>query len=114
MSTETHHYYGFSLTEDYSRLQRDFKEALGEDTDLADCVEENRLGHSHYDGGGYGQVTYIGVDVPMTADGIVVTTEIKAEAAAIMARLPDEFREVLIEFYGGLPEPRFDYEQSDG
>ncbi|NTF16838.1 hypothetical protein G6L37_00165 [Agrobacterium rubi] len=115
MSTETHHYFGISLTEDFDRIQDALAESLGvEDVSLQDFLEKNELGHSHYDGGGYGQVTYIGVDVPMTEQGIVVTDEIRAEVARIIAGFPDEFLNALIGVYGNVPEAAFDYEQSDG
>lgn len=116
MSTETHHYYGFSLTEKFGRMQKAMQQIVSGDErfDLQQYMEAHQLGHSHYDGGGWGQVTYVGVDVPMTEQGIVVTDDIRDEVGSIIGCFPDEFRKALIEVFGEVPRVRFDYEQSDG
>jgi hypothetical protein len=115
MSTESHIYYGFSLTEDYDKIQEVLGEILDDEGfDLQDYVWENNAGHSHYDGGGYGQVTCVGKDIPVTDRGYVVTDEIIAEVKSMIANLPSEFQKALKEVYGEVPEPKFEHEHSDG
>ncbi len=114
MSTESHIYYGFSVTENYDQVEEALTEILGSETSLRRYIWDNDAGHSHYDGGGYGQVTYIGKDIPETDRGYVVTDEIIAKAKMMIANLPSEFRQALAEVYGEVPEPKFEHEHSDG
>lgn len=114
MSADSHIYYGFSLTEEYDEVEEALQEILGSETGLKSYIWDNNAGHSHYDGGGYGQVTYVGKDVEMTDRGYVLTDEIIAEVKTMIAALPSEFREALAEVYGHVPEPAFQHEHSDG
>jgi hypothetical protein len=101
MSTESHIYYGFSLTEDYDKIQEVLGEILDDEGfNLQDYVWENEIGESHYNGGGYGQVTCVGKDIPETDRGYVVTDEIIAEVKSMIANLPSEFQKALKEVVG--------------
>lgn len=115
MSSESHIYYGFSLTEKFREIEDAISGILEDESfDLRDFIWEHKIGQTHYDGGGWGQVTYFGVDIPQTDRGFVVTDEIIAEVKAMVANLDPNFRKALIEVFGEVPETAFDYEQSDG
>lgn len=116
MSAETHHYYGFSLTEKFDAVRKAMAEVTGTPVrfDLARYVQNNKIGESHYDGGGWGQVTYIGRDVPMSERGIYVTDELEAEVRKLIADLPGDFKSALAKVFGKVPEPKFNYEESYG
>lgn len=115
MSTESHIYYGFSLTEDYTEVQEAMADVSGKsDFDLGSYVSEQNIGQSHYDGGGYGQVTFIGREIEMTERGFVVTDKIIEEVKAMIATLDPDLTKALTKVFGEVPQPRFDYEHSDG
>jgi hypothetical protein len=116
MSAESHIYYGFSLTEDYRKIQKELKSILGIEGyfSLQEYILENDAGQTYYDGGGLGQVTYVGKDIPVTDRGYVVTDALIEESETLIANLPSEFRQALAAFYGEVPAPTFQHEHSDG
>lgn len=114
MSADSHIYYGFSLTEEYNEVEEALQEILESETRLDHYIWDNNVGHSHYDGGGWGQVTYVGKDIELTDRGYVLTDEIIAEVKSTIAALPSEFLQALAEVYGEVPEPAFRHEHSDG
>ncbi len=116
MSAETHHYYGFSLTNKFDNIRRAMGEVTGTEGrfDLQRYIRDNEIGESHYDGGGWGQVTYVGRDVPMSERGIYVTDELEAEVRKLITDLPEDLKAALTKVFGNIPEPRFNYEESYG
>lgn len=115
MSISSHIYYGFSLTEDDEAMKEAFVEISGdEDFSLGDYVYEHKIGESHYDGGGYGQVTFIGKKIRMTERGFVVTDEIIEEVKSMISDLKPDLQSALTKVFGKVPEPRFKIEHSYG
>jgi alkaline phosphatase len=111
-SAQTHHYFGFSLTDHYNRIQEIFDQTE-DPIDLGGFLLKNNLGGNRYSSG-WGQVTFIGRDVPMTDRGILVTDEIEAEVKSLIANLPERLHAAIVEVMGAIPEPKFGYEQTEG
>lgn len=111
MSAQADFIFGIDITRNYDKLWDLFEQtatnSMLADDDLAEYIMKNNLGSSLYDGGGWGQATYIGVSVPKTADGIVVTQEVRDAAQKVYDAIPERLRNVLLDYYGTLPEPRF-------
>lgn len=123
-------FYGISLSEHYDKIAEHIAKTLVE-TDLRSeflCgswnsephfqldsyLEELKLGESSYDGGGYGQITYIGRYVPSSKRGVVVTDEIVADVEAKIAGLPDLLADAIRKVLGEIPEPEFITEEGWG
>jgi hypothetical protein len=114
-------FWGISLTEKYDKIEEAMpsldpeKEVDdGEISELSDYVRHHQLGKSLYDGGGWGQITFIGETVQATARGAIVTDEQVERVAAIVARIPDELKAALVKVFGTLPEPSFHTEEGWG
>lgn len=111
MSAQANFIFGMNISRDYDSLWSLFEQtapnSMLADDDLAEFIMVNNLGSSLYDGGGWGQATYIGVEVPKTPDGIIVTQEVRDKVKKIYDDIPERLRNVLLEHYGTLPEPRF-------
>lgn len=86
--------------EDAAASERDFGE-------LSEYIRHHKLGESHYDGGGFGQITYIGKTIEPSARGITVTDEDVAEVEGIIERIPEELKSAIIKVCGRLPEAKF-------
>jgi hypothetical protein len=122
MGAYTTQFWGISLTERYEKIEEamlslDPEKATGDDDEIAELSEyirHHKLGRSLYDGGGWGQITFIGVSIKSSPRGVVVTDEHVAEVAQIIARIPDELKEALIKVYGSIPEPAFHTEEGWG
>lgn len=111
MGTYSVSFYGWDITERYSEISETFEQHL-HDAGITEgpgfyvwdgtprfsfgsYLEKLDIGESMYDGGGYGQITFIGVKVRKGPNGIVVTDEIRAKVEAIRTRLPSELKDVL-------------------
>lgn len=115
MGAYSTHFWGIDLTSKYDVVEEAMPsidpetELFGPDViaSLGDYIEHHKLGRSMYDGGGYGQITYIGSGIGNGPRGITVTDEHIEKVAAIIAIIPDELKAALIEVYGRIPEPKF-------
>jgi hypothetical protein len=118
------HFFGINLTEMYDKVDGELTKRLravddpevpedfdGEFSDrILDVYLDNdnrRIGKSLYDGAGYGQVTYVGVNVPKGPRGYAVTDEIEAESRKIIEELPVHLAEAIRAIFGSIPEPEF-------
>jgi hypothetical protein len=114
------HFFGINLTEVYDKVDGELTKRLRAvddpevpedfDDEFSDRILDNddrRIGKSLYDGGGYGQVTYVGVNVPKGLRGYAVTDEIEAEARKIIEELPVHLAEAIRAIFGSIPGPEF-------
>jgi hypothetical protein len=85
MAHYTVHVFGIDLSHVFDDLPEELQEELS----------DGKWGRSMYDGGGYGQLTYIGAKVPFTKRGIIVTDEVEAEARRIYGAIPEEVRKAI-------------------
>ncbi len=119
MGAYTTQFWGISLTEKYGKIEDampsldpESYEGEGDDVyDLGSYIEHHELGESMYDGGGWGQITFLGLEIEPGPRGIVVTDEHVEKVAAIIARIPDELKQALTKVYGIIPEPAFHTEE---
>jgi hypothetical protein len=118
MGAYSFNFYGINLTEHFGKIRKSIQETLkatdpgsplikNDYFDLGGYIAEIGAGESMYDGGGYGQITYIGVPVYSSKRGIVVTDEIVAEAEAKIAALPELLADAIRKVLGTIPEPEF-------
>ncbi|NTF16839.1 hypothetical protein G6L37_00170 [Agrobacterium rubi] len=109
------HFWGIDLTTTYDRIEEAMPsldpESESEPLDgiygLGDYIVHHGMGRSLYDGGGYGQITFIGKNVPSGPRGITVTDELVAEVAALIETIPEELKAAIILVHGQIREPAF-------
>jgi hypothetical protein len=104
-------FYGIDLSEKFEDIQESLGETLraagkakgpgffpdDEEFYLGEYLQGHRLGVEHYDGGGYGQITYIGFSLK---DDHGVDDAVRARFDDYLGRLPEELRAVLVEVFG--------------
>lgn len=121
MGAYSEHYYGISITEYYDEIERIMSEALRPSDadkkwrfDLGNYLSKQNLGESGYDGGGYGQITFIGQPVRSGPRGYNVSDAMDAEVRATIANLPPELSAAIVAVLGSIPEPSFEVEEGWG
>jgi len=82
MGHYSEHAYGIDVSHVFNDLSEEAQEGF----------DRGRWGATQYDGGGYGQITYLGVEVTATKRGIIVTPEIEGKTAKVYAIIPDAVR----------------------
>ena len=94
------HIYGVNISENFHDLPDEMRERFYDAT----------WGQTHYDGGGYGQISFVGVEVPRGPKGIAVTDEVEAAARKAYEECPADVRAAVCRALGveALPEPTFD------
>ncbi len=109
MGAYSENFYGVSVSKVFRKLPDDVQDAF----DKADAED---WGATMYDGGGYGQISYIGVGVPRSPKGYVVTDEIEAKARKAYEKCPENVRKAVCEALRveALPEPSFETEEGWG
>lgn len=123
-------FYGISISEHYSDIAEHIANTLikaGSESqfldttypdepffELGEYLNAEKVGRSHYDGGGWGQIAYIGRSVPSSKRGVVVTDEIVVEVEGIIKTLPDLLASAMKAVMGDIPEPEFQTEEGWG
>ena len=70
-------------------------------------LETGHIGATLYDGGGYGQIAYIGVRPQRGKRGVTVSDEAADKVDAIILNLPEHLRKTIADVYGKMPEAEF-------
>jgi hypothetical protein len=123
-------FYGISISKHYSKIARHVADTLvktGADSEYLDAtypeetffelgeyLEAEKVGGSHYDGGGWGQIAYIGQEIRSGKRGIVVSDDTVAEVEGIVQNLPELLANAMKAVMGDIPEPEFQTEEGWG
>jgi hypothetical protein len=126
MGVYTVQFWGIDLTEAYDKIEKAMPSLQDDDdtimehwddseiAELSDYIRHHKLGESLYDGGGWGQITFIGKTIRPSKRGVSVTDDDVAEVEALIARIPDELKAALIAVHGRIPEPEFHTQEGWG
>ena len=122
MSAYSTHFYGIDISAKYSDISEALQAELSSkgmkegdpgvsehrgklSVDLSNYLEELKLGSSEYDGGGYGQITFIGIQAYSHRLGIGVTEQDAEKVDAMLKNLPPELDAAIRKAYAGQIPP---------